>query len=68
MRGYLKNRYYYLMLKIDRRKNMTIGYTAWLVSIIITMFFLGGKWSPLWSIKLYRKFMVSIGMSESEEF
>ena len=33
-----------------------------LYSIIVTMFFLGGKWSPLWASKWYRKFYKSIGL------
>tara|TARA_Y100000592_G_C5468139_1_gene317875 strand:- start:1461 stop:1598 length:138 start_codon:yes stop_codon:yes gene_type:complete len=42
-------------------------YGAWIISIIVIMFFLGGDKSPLWVLKSYRKFIKSIGLAKEEE-
>lgn len=42
-------------------------YGAWIISIIVVMFFLGGEYSILWVLKPYRKFIKSIGLTKEEE-
>tara|TARA_Y100000004_G_C8812576_1_gene368380 strand:- start:259 stop:396 length:138 start_codon:yes stop_codon:yes gene_type:complete len=40
---------------------------AFIYSVVVVGFFLGGKLSPLWAIKSYRTFCKSIAITKGEE-
>lgn len=40
---------------------------AFILTVVVVGFFLGGKLSPLWAIKSYRTFCKSIALTKGDE-